>query len=101
MNFSYLELINIFYFHGLQLKMVCVQGHPHMALVLLPVAQMKTAMGHRNVVVMAVVPGVWNQVRINETLVSVHSSLVIILQGFFLGKSTLILSPSTHARCIN
>ena len=62
-----------------------------MALVLLPVVQMKTVMGHRSVAVMAVVPGVWNQVRINETLASVNSSLVIILQLFFLGKSTLSL----------
>ena len=48
-----------------------------MALVLLPVVQMKTAMGHRSVAVMAVVPGVWKQVRINKTLVSLYSSLVV------------------------
>jgi len=47
--------------------MVYVQGRPHMAPVLLPVVQMKTARGHRSAVVMVVGPGVWNQVRINET----------------------------------
>ena len=65
--------------------MVYVQGLPHMALVLLPVVQMKTAMGHRSVAVMAVVPGVWNQVRINETLVPLYSSLVVNLHEVWYG----------------
>lgn len=56
-----------------------------MALVLLPVVQMKTAMGHRSVAVMAVVPGVWNQVRINETLVPLYSSLVVNLHEVWYG----------------
>ena len=48
--------------------MVCVQGRPPTVPVLLPVVPMKTVMGRRSVVVMAVEPGVWNQVRINKTL---------------------------------
>ena len=47
--------------------MVCVPGRPRTVPVLSRVVPMKTVMGHRSVVVMAVVPGVWNQVRINET----------------------------------
>lgn len=58
--------------------MVCVQGPHHMAPVLLPVVQMKTAMGHRSVAVMAAVHGVWNQVRINETLASFCIHVVIL-----------------------
>lgn len=61
--------------------MVCVQGQPHTVPVLLPVVLMKTAMGHRSVVVMAVVPGVWNQVRINEIPVPLSSSLVVGVHG--------------------
>lgn len=66
--------------------MVCVQGRPHTVPVLLPVVPMKTAMGHRSVAVMAVVPGVWNQVRINEMSVPLrrHCGLVVSVHGWSL-----------------
>ena len=61
--------------------MVCVPGRTHTVPVLLPVVPMKTVMGHRSVVVMAVEPGVWNQVRIDEapvpcTLISLVGSVL-------------------------
>ena len=60
---------NIVSFHGVfQLKTVYAQGRRHTVPVLLPVALMKIVVALKSAAVMAVVPGVWNQVRMQICL---------------------------------